>query len=321
MSISTRIRNTIKLISSHKEENEYNPLRELVSKIVENDENEKGKNKQNNANNTNNHDSYTEKVESDLLKYLMTLRFLKLRDYKFFVLNLINYFRFIQKRLIVDSYKMETKSVKKSQDLDKLTQELSRTLDDITSKPKNLVINEPLSEYTKTNPIIPSLERIIENKGLEDDDFSKNYLEEIDETVEYSDKLIRIKDNKGNYIIYEASLSDMKQLEEEFCKIGTYYIQKKEKLIVDIDVIPNPFIDRTQVILDLFMSEFDFLYAKFEYISEMMTIYENSSDIFEQKNLMKKIINVMAQRPHLDLDYNYFTSSYLLETELLRKKA
>ena len=113
----------------------------------------------------------------------------------------------------------------------------------------------------------------------------------------------------------------MKQLEEEFCKIGTYYIQKKEKLIVDIDVIPNPFIDRTQVILDLFMSEFDFLYAKFEYISEMMTIYENSSDIFEQKNLMKKIINVMAQRPHLDLDYNYFTSSYLLETELLRKKA
>ena len=85
--------------------------------------------------------------------------------------------------------------------------------------------------------------------------------------------------------------------------------------------MPNPFIDRVQVILDLFMNEFDFLYAKFEYISEMMTIYENSSDIFEQKNLMKKIIDVMAQRPHLDLDYNYFTASYLMETELLRKKA
>ena len=320
MTISTRIRNTIKLISSKKEENEYSSLRELVSKIVENDEKEKGKNLQNNTN-TYNHDSYAEKVESDLLKYLMTLRFLKLRDYKFFVLNLINYFRYIQKRLIVDSYKMESKNVKKTQDLEKLTQELSRTLNDTTNKPKYLVVNEPLSEYTKTNPIIPSLERIIENKGLEDDGFSKNYLEEIDETVEYSDKLIRIKDNKGNYIIYEASLSDMKQLEEEFCKVGTYFIQKKEKLIVDVDVVPNPFIDRTQVILDLFINEFDFLYAKFEYISEMMTIYENSSDIFEQKNLMKKIINTMAQRPHLDLDYNYFTSSYLMETELLRKKA
>ena len=320
MTISSRIRNTIKLISSHKEENEYSSLRELVSKIVENDENDKGHNINNNTN-SHVHDIYAEKVESDLLKYLMTLRFLKLRDYKFFVLNLINYFRYIQKRLIVDSYKMETKNVKKTQDLEKLTQELSRTLDDTTNKPKNLVVNEPLSEYTKTNPIIPSLEKIIENKGLEDEEFNKNYLEEIDETVEYSDKLIRIKDNKGNYIIYEASLSDMKQLEEEFCKIGTYYIQKKEILIVDVDVVPNPFIDRTQVILDLFINEFDFLYAKFEYVSEMMTIYENSSDIFEQKNLMKKIINVMAQRPHLDLDYNYFTSSYLMETELLRKKA
>ena len=324
MTISTRIRNTIKLNSSQKEENEYSELRDLVAKIIENDDIEKGKkniNPNQFNNNSNHHDLYADKVDSDLLKYLLTLRFLKLRDYKFFVLNLINYFRFIQKKLIVDSYKMETKNIKKNQDLEKLTQQLSRTLDDTTGKPKNLVINEPLSEFTKTNPIIPSLERIIENKGLEDEEFNKNYLEEIDETVEYSDKLIRIKDNKGNYIIYEASISDMKQLEEEFCKIGTYYIQKKEKLIVDTDVVPNPFIDRTQVILDLFMNEFDFLYAKFEFVSEMMTIYENSSDIFEQKNLMKTITNVMAQRPHLDLDYNYFTASYLMETELLRKKA
>ena len=324
MTISTRIRNTIKLNSSQKEENEYSELRDLVAKIIENDDIEKGKKTANPNqlnNNASHHDLYADKVDSDLLKYLLTLRFLKLRDYKFFVLNLINYFRYIQKKLIVDSYKMETKNIKKNQDLEKLTKQLSRTLDDINPKPKNLVINEPLSEFTKTNPIIPSLERIIENKGLEDEEFNKNYLEEIDETVEYSDKLIRIKDNKGNYIIYEASLSDMKQLEEEFCKIGTYYIQKKEKLIVDTDVVPNPFIDRTQVILDLFINEFDFLYSKFEFISEMMTIYENSSDIFEQKKLMKNIVNVMAQRPHLDLDYNYFTSSYLMETELLRKKA
>ena len=180
MTISSRIRNTIKLISSKKEENEYSSLRELVSKIVEHDQTEKGKNIQN-APGALHHDSYAQKVESDLLKYLMTLRFLKLRDYKFFVLNLINYFRYIQKRLIVDSYKMESKNVKKSQDLEKLTQELSRTLNDTTNKPKYLVVNEPLSEYTKTNPIIPSLERIIENKGLGDDDFNKNYLEEIDE--------------------------------------------------------------------------------------------------------------------------------------------
>ena len=110
MTISTRIRNTIKLNSSKKEENEYSELRDLVAKIIENDDIEKGKKAANpNQNNSNHHDLYADKVDSDLLKYLLTLRFLKLRDYKFFVLNLINYFRFIQKKLIVDSYKWKQK--------------------------------------------------------------------------------------------------------------------------------------------------------------------------------------------------------------------
>jgi hypothetical protein len=52
-----------------------------------------------------------------------------------------------------------------------------------------------------------------------------------------------------------------------------------------------------------------------------MTIYENTTDIFKQKSLMKNITNLMAQRPHLELDYHYFKSSYEIEVEVLRKKA
>ena len=52
-----------------------------------------------------------------------------------------------------------------------------------------------------------------------------------------------------------------------------------------------------------------------------MTIYDNTTDIFKQKKLMHQIINVMSERPLLDLDYHYFTGSYMVETELLRKKA
>ena len=322
MNTSTRIRNTIKLISSKKEENEYSQLRDLVAEIIENDDIEKGtKNKTENLKNIlNPHDEYTEKVDSDLLKYLMTLRFLKLRDYKWYILNLLNYFRYIQKRIVIDNYKIENKNWKKSEDLKNLTETLSMTLPYNYFKPKKLITHQPLSEFSKTNPIMPSLEKILETKPNEDS-YNKLYFEEIDESVEYLDKLIRIKDNKGNYIIYEATLSDMKQLEDEFCKIATFYIQKKEKLIVDTDKVPNPFIDRTQVILDLFLNEFDFLYAKFEFISELMTIYENTTDIFKQKSLMKNITNVMAQRPHLELEYHYFKSSYEIEVEVLRKKA
>ena len=322
MNVSSRIRNTIKLISSKKEENEYSQLRELVSEIIQNDDLEKGHRLKNNQLKSmlNPHDEYTEKVDSDLLKYLMTLRFLKLRDYKFYILNLLNYFRYIQKRITIDAYKIENKNWKKSHDLSYWTDQLSNTLPNTSGKPKYLIINQPLSEFSKTNPVIPSLERILESKRNEEE-FNRSYFEEIDEIVEYSEKLIRIKDNKGNFIIYEATLSDMRQLEDEFCKIGTYYIQKKEKLIVDTDKVPNPFIDRTQVILDLFLNEFDYLYAKFEFISELMTIYDNTTDIFKQKKLMHQIINVMSERPLLDLDYHYFTGSYMVETELLRKKA
>jgi len=318
MNTSNKIKSTIKLISSKKEENEYSQLRELVAEIIENDDAQKGNKIKSSL--LNPHDEYTDRIDSDLLKYLMTLRFLKLRDFKFYILNLLNYFRYVQKRIVIDSYKIENRTWKKNEDLNNLTEILSRTIPNEHNVPKNLIVTQPLSEFSKTNPIIPSLERIIDSKK-NDDPYNKSYFEEIDEYVEYSDKLIRIKDAKGNYIIYEATLSDMKQLEDEFCKIGTYYIQKKEKLIVDTDKVPNPFIDRTQVILDLFLSEFDYLYAKFEFVSELMTIYDNTTDIYQQKHLMKQITNVMAKRPILDLNYHYFTASYMIEVELLRKKA
>ena len=90
MNTSNKIKSTIKLISSKKEENEYSQLRELVAEIIENDDNAKGNKK---SNLLNPHDEYTDRIDSDLLKYLMTLRFLKLRDFKFYILNLLNYFK------------------------------------------------------------------------------------------------------------------------------------------------------------------------------------------------------------------------------------
>lgn len=74
--------------------------------------------------------------------------------------------------------------------------------------------------------------------------------------------MIRIKDSKGNFIIYDATLSDMKQLEIDIEKIGTYYINKHESLIINSDKTPNPIIDRSQMILDFFTYEYEFLYSK-----------------------------------------------------------
>lgn len=54
----------------------------------------------------------------------------------------------------------------------------------------------------------------------------------------------------------------MKQLELDFEKIGTHYINKHEILLINSNKTPNPTIDRSQVILDFFTYEFEFLYSK-----------------------------------------------------------
>lgn len=354
--IKSRVRNTIRIVATSKEEKLYSGLREMVRNIV-NSQNTEGSNTNNNQSNMNSgnnmlnlnplspttiiNDEYAEKVDGDLLKYYLTLRFLKLRDYKFYILNLLNYFRYVQKKFAIDLYKIENKNWKKSEDYLHLTEHLSGTLNTGILFPQNahnseqdiyetcnqanenlkkLISQLPLSEYTKTNPVIPSLEHFTECKK-EFNEFTRVLLDEIDETVEYSDKLIRIKDNKGNYIIYEATLSDMKQLEEDLSKLGTHFITRREELVVNTDQVPNPFVDRSQVILDLFTSEYDYLYSKFEYVSEMITIYENTLDIYTQKSLIQVITDIIGNRPIIDLNYHYFTSSYLMESETLSKKA
>lgn len=145
-------------------------------------------------------------------------------------------------------------------------------------------------------------------------------MDEINETIEYTEKVIKIKDPKGNSIIYDATLSDMKELETEMSKLGTFFINKHEILVINIDNMPNPIIDRSQVILDLFTCEYEYLFSKLELVSDLMVIYDNCSDIFQQKALIQLIIDTISKRPQIDLDFNYFTTGYFIETEAIKKK-
>ena len=92
MNISSRIRNTIKLRTKN---TNYNSLKEIVNTIF-------SSKKSDNEVNSLTHDDYADKVDGDLLKYFLILRFLKLRDMKYFILTVLNYFRYVQKKFAVD---------------------------------------------------------------------------------------------------------------------------------------------------------------------------------------------------------------------------
>jgi hypothetical protein len=59
-------------------------------------------------------------------------------------------------------------------------------------------------------------------------------------------------------VIYEESLNDMLEIEEELLKIGSYYIQQNE-FVIDTDVKePQGAVDRGEMALQLINKEWEF---------------------------------------------------------------
>jgi hypothetical protein len=55
--------------------------------------------------------------------------------------------------------------------------------------------------------------------------------------VELNEKLqeVYVKDDFGVYILYDCVLQDMHSIEEELCKLGSYFINKSEVLVDPAD--------------------------------------------------------------------------------------
>lgn len=49
--------------------------------------------------------------------------------------------------------------------------------------------------------------------------------------INEKNKQVFVKDDFGIYILYECAMQDMKDLEDELLKIGSYYIAKHEHLV------------------------------------------------------------------------------------------
>ncbi len=63
--------------------------------------------------------------------------------------------------------------------------------------------------------------------------------------IEINEQLreVYVKDDFGIYIIYDCVLQDMKFLEDELCKVGSYFLHKAEVLL-DPNSKPIPSRDR-----------------------------------------------------------------------------
>jgi hypothetical protein len=78
--------------------------------------------------------------------------------------------------------------------------------------------------------------------------------------IEISEKTreVSVKDDFGIYILYECAMQDMKDLEDEMLKIGSYYIAKHEFLVNTELEKAYPLVDRISLLEDLLDKELDF---------------------------------------------------------------
>ena len=108
----------------------------------------------------------------------------------------------------------------------------------------------------------------------------------------------------------------MSTLEEELCKIASYYTNKAEVLI-DPTAKTNsrspPVKDRLEVIDDLLALESQFQFKKVKLVQVYMECYEHIVDPLEQQRLMQIITDISARRPRLNLTASYFRDSYVAE--------
>ena len=267
--------------------------------------------------------------EEHMLRCLLRLRLLRARSARRRLLGNLNYFRSIQRRFALDlsglSYDINPSRI----DADK--GETSPT----PAKGKGTATGGDLS-YLKfasaSSPANPNPKRVHrvhrqtkvhkrtlalltgpERRGHFVDDRSSSYG-------------VRVCDGTQTSLMYDATLVDLRSLEDEMLRISSYYVEAFESntgaasVGAEGDDTSNPSVDRFTVLCDLYESESWYQDAKRKVVEKMVAIYESTFRIHEQKRIAQDITDYMARRPIFDVykgakfgSAKYFSEIYASE--------
>lgn len=77
------------------------------------------------------------------------------------------------------------------------------------------------------------------------------------------EQLIHTQDHRGFYIVYDAALKDLEELQNELLLVGSHFIRRNTiKTIRKPENAASAEIDRVAVLLDLWKCEAEFLESK-----------------------------------------------------------
>ena len=114
-------------------------------------------------------------------------------------------------------------------------------------------------------------------------------------------------------VMYDATFADMRALEQDMLKIMSYFINKLEPM-QDTDfrnVFPS--VDRFNLVSEIIDCEEKYHRAKLVLALRYLECYEHTCDSLEQQRIIQLIVDLMAQRPRINLSANHFLDSYTVE--------
>ncbi|XP_049452775.1 uncharacterized protein si:ch73-242m19.1 isoform X1 [Epinephelus fuscoguttatus] len=138
------------------------------------------------------------------------------------------------------------------------------------------------------------------------------------------ERVIYTQDQRGFYIVYDAALKDLKELEDKLLLVGSCFIQRgrikkmENASAADMCSWAGTDVDRVAVLLDLWECETEFLESKVQLLNCYFEAYQHAAGTEERFALARVITDIMHSRPHLDLNQEYFVQTYRAEIGCLR---
>ncbi|XP_012506581.1 PREDICTED: transmembrane protein FLJ37396 [Propithecus coquereli] len=136
---------------------------------------------------------------------------------------------------------------------------------------------------------------------------------------------IHTQDQRGVHVMYEAALSDLKELEAELLLVASCYIEKEkghkegcESKSGQDGGWAHAGVDRFAVLYDMWTWEAALLENKCQLLDSYFEAYQHTLDPEERFALAQVMTDIMHRRPRFDLSHSYFIKAYQDECTCLR---
>eukprot|EP01063_Lacrimia_lanifica_P022338 TRINITY_DN29972_c0_g1_i1.p1 TRINITY_DN29972_c0_g1~~TRINITY_DN29972_c0_g1_i1.p1 ORF type:complete len:2362 (+),score=833.90 TRINITY_DN29972_c0_g1_i1:111-7196(+) len=264
---------------------------------------------------------------------LYLLRYIRIREFRRRLLDMMNYYSSLRRRLCLDQHGYpqeggkggETRSGLREAGLKKRNPAVYETLVE-TARRESVSADSRVEDdfVARIKQFTLHPDGLTSGKGdeLDERDGHASHaggdalgvrdmlsIENRDDVYRVSGKSITVVDRFGQAIMYDTAVQNLDELEGELLKIGTHYLTARTP-----ETSGAADIDRVAILEDLYECETWYQEGKRKVIDCYMEAYEHARDREEQEKLAQLITDCIHARPMLNLADPYFAQSYTSET-------